>query len=149
MTVEARGAPCELTLAHALQGGIPVDSLLSYVAQAQSSLGFAAKALWSIAPFFLLSVLAAAWTKATGLDRQIARVFDSRPLTAVFLAAVFGEGRTAAARPAEVHEEVLELFLDLDANEAIELSELEQGLVALTEQVCSLTSQLHSASRAL
>ena len=59
-------------------------------AQAQTSVGFAADALWSIAPFFLLSVLAAAWTKATGLDRQIARVFDSRPLTAVFLAALFG-----------------------------------------------------------
>ncbi|HAD86651.1 MAG TPA: permease [Rhodospirillaceae bacterium] len=70
-------------------GLLAVLAVLNW-AQAQSSLGFAAKALWSIAPFFLLSVLAAAWTKATGLDRQIARVFDSRPLTAVFLAAVFG-----------------------------------------------------------
>ncbi|PIW29613.1 MAG: permease [Rhodospirillales bacterium CG15_BIG_FIL_POST_REV_8_21_14_020_66_15] len=58
--------------------------------QAGTSVLFVANAYAFIAPFFLLSVLAAAWTKGTGLDRQIARAFDSRPMTAVFLAALFG-----------------------------------------------------------
>ncbi len=60
------------------------------LAQAQSSVLFVLKAYGFIAPFFLLSVLAAAWTKATGLDQQIARAFAARQGTAVFLAAVFG-----------------------------------------------------------
>lgn len=58
--------------------------------QAVASIRFVAGAYGFIAPFFLLSVLAAAWTKATGLDRQIARAFNSRPMTAIFLAALFG-----------------------------------------------------------
>ena len=58
--------------------------------QAGDSILFVLNAYSFIAPFFLLSVLAAAWTKATGLDQQIARVFNSRPMTAIFLAAVFG-----------------------------------------------------------
>ena len=60
------------------------------LAQAQSSILFVLKAYGFIAPFFLLSVMAAAWTKATGLDRQIARAFAARQGMAVFLAAVFG-----------------------------------------------------------
>lgn len=58
--------------------------------QAAASILFVADAYGFIAPFFLMSVLAAAWTKATGLDRQIARAFTSRPMTAIFLAALFG-----------------------------------------------------------
>lgn len=58
--------------------------------QVKASVLFTVNALVSIAPFFLLSVLAAAGAKATGLDRQIARAFQSRPLTAVTLAALFG-----------------------------------------------------------
>jgi uncharacterized membrane protein YraQ (UPF0718 family) len=58
--------------------------------QVAASVLFVVDAYGFIAPFFLLSVLAAAWTKATGLDRQIARAFNSRPMTAVFLAALFG-----------------------------------------------------------
>lgn len=58
--------------------------------QAAASILFVADAYGFIAPFFLMSVLAAAWTKATGLDRQIARAFTSRPMTAIFLAALVG-----------------------------------------------------------
>ena len=58
--------------------------------QAAASIRFAVDAYGFIAPFFLMSVLAAAWTKATGLDRQIARAFTSRPMTAIFLAALVG-----------------------------------------------------------
>lgn len=58
--------------------------------QAVDSIVFVLDAYSFIAPFFLLSVLAAAWTKATGLDQQIARVFNSRPMTAIFLASIFG-----------------------------------------------------------
>lgn len=58
--------------------------------QAVESLRFTADALLFIAPFILISVLAAAYAKATGLDRQLASVFGARPLTAVVLAALFG-----------------------------------------------------------
>lgn len=59
-------------------------------AQAVESVAFVLNAYAFIAPFFLLSVLAAAWTKATGLDQQIARAFHGRPMTAIWLAAIFG-----------------------------------------------------------
>jgi len=58
--------------------------------QAVDSVVFVLEAYAFIAPFFLLSVLAAAWTKATGLDQQIARAFHGRPMTAIVLAALFG-----------------------------------------------------------
>lgn len=54
------------------------------------SLRFTVDQLLSIAPFLLISVLAAAWTKATGVDKQIARVFNNRPMTAIALASAFG-----------------------------------------------------------
>ncbi|MEK9672672.1 MAG: permease [Rhodospirillaceae bacterium] len=58
--------------------------------QAVKSVFFVLNAYAFIAPFFLLSVLAAAWTRATGLDKQIAVAFQARPMTAIFLAAVIG-----------------------------------------------------------
>ncbi len=58
--------------------------------QAVASVLFVLDAYTFIAPFFLMSVLAAAASKATGLDKQIARAFHGRPMTAIFLAAVFG-----------------------------------------------------------
>lgn len=59
-------------------------------AQAGESVRFTLEALLFIAPFILISVLAAAYAKASGLDRQLASVFGARPLTAVVLAALFG-----------------------------------------------------------
>ncbi len=56
-----------------------LDSLLATL----SSLGY-------ISPFFVLSVLVAAYAKATGADQQIARIFSGRQLTGIVLAAAFG-----------------------------------------------------------
>jgi hypothetical protein len=58
--------------------------------QALDSLTFAAGSLWSIAPFFALSVVLAALLSATGSDRQLARAFKGHRTTAILLAGVFG-----------------------------------------------------------
>lgn len=58
--------------------------------QAVESLVFTLGSLGFIAPFFLLSVLVAAGAKATGLDRQVARVFGGRQGAAIVAAAAFG-----------------------------------------------------------
>ena len=44
-----------------------------------TSLAFTGLSLWSIAPFFLISIGVAAYAKATGLDEQIARVLLRQP----------------------------------------------------------------------
>ena len=58
--------------------------------QAVDSLRFTGVALWSIAPFLLVSVLLAAFIKAAGLDKQIARVFAAGSGRAIAAAALFG-----------------------------------------------------------
>ena len=58
--------------------------------QALDSLLFVADAMWSIAPFFALSVILAALISATGADRQLARAFKGHRTTAILLAGVFG-----------------------------------------------------------
>ncbi|WP_299437614.1 permease [uncultured Rhodospira sp.] len=58
--------------------------------QAWPSLTFTAEAVWNILPFLVASVLIAAWTKATGLDQQIARATSGHPAQVITLAAVFG-----------------------------------------------------------
>ncbi len=58
--------------------------------QAWPSVTFTAEALWGILPFLLVSVLVAAWTKATGLDQQIARATGGNPARVITLAALFG-----------------------------------------------------------
>ena len=58
--------------------------------QAGESVRFTIGSLASIAPFLLLSVAVAAYTKATGLDRQVAAVFGGHPARTITLAAVFG-----------------------------------------------------------
>lgn len=60
------------------------------LAQARVSLLFALQALAKILPFLLASVLVAAGARATGLDRQVARVFTGRPLPVIAAAALFG-----------------------------------------------------------
>ncbi|SDH50921.1 permease [Roseospirillum parvum] len=59
-------------------------------AQLGPSLLFTAQALWDILPFLVASVLIAAWTKATGLDRHVSRVTAGNPARAIGLAALFG-----------------------------------------------------------
>lgn len=58
--------------------------------QAAASLGFVGRALWSTAPFLLLSILIAAWAGASGADNLIARAFTGTPLLMIFLAALAG-----------------------------------------------------------
>ena len=58
--------------------------------QAAASLAFTGEALRSIAPWFALSVLAAAAAKASGADGLIARAFAGREARMVTLAALFG-----------------------------------------------------------
>ncbi len=58
--------------------------------QVTPTVTFTSEALFRIAPFIVLAVLAAAWTKATGLDGQIATVFKANPVPAIFLASLFG-----------------------------------------------------------
>ena len=58
--------------------------------QAKASLNFTLDALVGISGFLLLSVSAAAFAKATGLDQQIARVFSGNPIKAILAAAIFG-----------------------------------------------------------
>ncbi|MDX1609587.1 MAG: permease [Halofilum sp. (in: g-proteobacteria)] len=58
--------------------------------QAGDSLVFTLASLWQTAPYLLLSVAVAAWTRASGADRSIARAFNGRPVTMVVTAAAFG-----------------------------------------------------------
>ena len=51
---------------------------------------FTGEALVGIAPFLIMSVLVAAFAKATGLDKQIAIAFSGHLVRAVFFAAAFG-----------------------------------------------------------
>jgi uncharacterized protein len=54
------------------------------------SVTFAARALLYITPFILFSVMAAGAAKATGVDRQIARVMSGNATTMIIVAAFFG-----------------------------------------------------------
>ncbi len=54
------------------------------------SLVFLWLAMLSIAPFFLLSVLVAAYANATGMDLLIARAFSGRTVTSIAVAAAVG-----------------------------------------------------------
>ncbi|MEX0759534.1 MAG: permease [Tistlia sp.] len=58
--------------------------------QALESLTFTLGSLWSIAPFLLLSVVSAAWLKAAGADRLIARVVGLSPGLALLAGAALG-----------------------------------------------------------
>ncbi|SDZ04282.1 hypothetical protein SAMN05444004_105151 [Jannaschia faecimaris] len=58
--------------------------------QARVSAVFTLTALAGTAPFLALSILIAAWAKATGADGQIARAFYGAPVLAIALAALAG-----------------------------------------------------------
>lgn len=58
--------------------------------QAAESAAFAARSLLSAAPFLLLSILVAAWARATGADNLVARAFTGAPLPMIGLAALAG-----------------------------------------------------------
>ena len=58
--------------------------------QAGVSIAFTLESIWSIAPFLLLSVASAAWLKAAGADRMIARVVGLSPALAILVGAALG-----------------------------------------------------------
>jgi uncharacterized membrane protein YraQ (UPF0718 family) len=55
-----------------------------------SNLRFVGKAVWSILPFFILSVCIAAWVTVSGFSERIKSVFDQREKIAIAGAAVVG-----------------------------------------------------------
>jgi len=58
--------------------------------QGWSSLTFTLSSFWSIAPFLLLSLVFAAWVKASRLDKQLGRVFAGHTALVIVSAAAFG-----------------------------------------------------------
>lgn len=58
--------------------------------QAAESLTFMGKALFHIAPFFVLAILFAAYAKASGADQLIARAFSGNILAAIIAASLAG-----------------------------------------------------------
>lgn len=58
--------------------------------QAAASVSFTAKAVWSVAPFFVLSISLTAYAKATGAENLIARAFAGRRETMIIFASLMG-----------------------------------------------------------
>ena len=58
--------------------------------QAMASLAFTVKALFQIAPFFLLAIFFAAYAKASGADQLIARAFSGKTQAAIIAASLAG-----------------------------------------------------------
>lgn len=58
--------------------------------EAMLSLDFVGRALWAIAPAFLLAIGLAAYAKASGADAQVARVFQGRESGMIVAAALMG-----------------------------------------------------------
>src|SRR5438105_15019565 len=58
--------------------------------QASASATFAAKAIWSVLPFFALSIGLAAYVKASGVENLIARAFAGRQDMMIVFASLMG-----------------------------------------------------------
>jgi len=58
--------------------------------QGWQSLTFTLSSFWSITPFLLLSLVFAAWVKASRLDKQLGRVFAGRTALVIISASAFG-----------------------------------------------------------
>lgn len=58
--------------------------------QAAASAGFTARAVWSVLPFFVLSIGLAAYARATGAENLIVRAFSGHAATMVVLASLTG-----------------------------------------------------------
>ena len=70
--------------------GVLVGTFALSAVQGLESLIFTGESLWSILPFLLASVAAAAYAQATGADSLIARAFQGRTIEMIVLAALFG-----------------------------------------------------------
>lgn len=58
--------------------------------QAAASASFTAKSIWSVLPFFVLSIGLTAYAKASGAENLIARAFSGRPEVMVLFASLMG-----------------------------------------------------------
>ena len=92
MTEISTGAQKFLKLDRVIVAILLVFLTLALLAPGQfiHSFQFVTKALTSISVFLGISVITAAFAKATGLDQQISLVFSGRPVRAILLASVFG-----------------------------------------------------------
>ena len=79
-----------LDAAVALTIAVALTLVIAVPEQAWDSAGFVLRAMGSILPFILLSVLVAAGAKASGLDKQVAAVFSGNPVRTIVIAALFG-----------------------------------------------------------
>ncbi len=70
--------------------GLAVVLIALVPEQALPSAVFTGEALVGIAPFLIISVLVAAFAKATGLDKHIAIAFSGPPVRAVIFASALG-----------------------------------------------------------
>jgi uncharacterized protein len=70
--------------------GILLAIALAVPAQLQPTLVFTGSALLSIAPWLALSVMLAAYAKASGADSLVGRAFTGQPLRMILLASLFG-----------------------------------------------------------
>jgi len=82
--------PARLDRAWLATGAILAALAFVAPAQALDSAGFTLESLWQTAPWLLLSIAVAAWTRASGADQLVARVFSGRPVRMIVLAAAFG-----------------------------------------------------------
>jgi uncharacterized membrane protein YraQ (UPF0718 family) len=69
--------------------GIAIGAVLN-MTQTIASLTFLGEAAVSVAPFLILAIGIAAWTKATGVDSLIAKVFQGHQYQMIIAAALFG-----------------------------------------------------------
>jgi len=64
--------------------------LVAVPPQAAASIGFTAKAVWGVLPFFVLSIALAAGAKATGAESLIAKAFAGRAEAMIVFASLMG-----------------------------------------------------------
>ena len=71
-------------------GGLAVAGALAYPQIARETAWFVVENLLLLSPLLAFAVVLSAYIRASGLDRQIARVFQGRRLTVIFAASLFG-----------------------------------------------------------
>ena len=96
VTETSRGTPNVRKIDRVIAAVLLIFLALAFLAPGQvfHSFQFITKALAGISIFLAVSVLAASFAKATGLDQQITLVFSGRPMQAILLASLFGSGTT-------------------------------------------------------
>tara|TARA_Y100000588_G_scaffold380586_1_gene464751 strand:- start:2553 stop:3608 length:1056 start_codon:yes stop_codon:yes gene_type:complete len=92
VTETSRGTPNVRKIDRVIAAVLLIFLALAFLAPGQvfHSFQFITKALAGISIFLAVSVLAASFAKATGLDQQITLVFSGRPMQAILLASLFG-----------------------------------------------------------